>query len=449
MDKAQAKFFANQLSNEGEVGVWRVTKLLGHGKSAVVMRGERNGELPVAIKIFHPELVDRFGLEKQMERIAREQMLVGRDHPKAVKILGGGLSEPHKHPYIVMSLEVGEILSDCLNEIPVSKIKHIIAQIASVAKHLEDMGYAHRDIKPDNILVTSLENCDIKVLDFGVLRPLGASTLTDGPGHRPFIGTHQYSPPEMLHRKEESTTEAWRAISFYQIGAVLHDLINKKPLFDQFREPYAELVTAINEKHPEFSDSFQDRSLISLAKRCLTKNANERAKFVSWDEFLPTELVAEISLDERFRQLELSRKANLISKASTVFEEAEQNRLLQSGLKELVSNLQKKIQMSLSGLGASLPPRIINTSRSFYPLPTLTCKFVREKTLGFVKEFIVEISISPPENGSISEIYVREAQENQAELQWEVLCAVPKDFDGIQLPFELWLLSSLEKRMLF
>jgi len=75
------------------------------------------------------------------------------------------------------------------------------------------------------------------LLDFGVLRPIGKPGLTDGTGHRSFIGTLQYSSPEFLLRKEEDSLLGWRAVTIYQIGGVLHDLVIRRPLFADFADP--------------------------------------------------------------------------------------------------------------------------------------------------------------------------------------------------------------------
>jgi hypothetical protein len=68
------------------------------------------------------------------------------------------------------------------------------------------------------------------VMDFGVIRPVGEPGITDG-DQRPFIGTLQYSSPEFLFRTEADTPEGWRALTFYQLGAVLHDLIMRQRIF--------------------------------------------------------------------------------------------------------------------------------------------------------------------------------------------------------------------------
>jgi hypothetical protein len=76
------------------------------------------------------------------------------------------------------------------------------------------------------------------LLDFGVLKPIGEVGLTDVDGQRVFVGTLQYSSPEFLLRDEEDDAAGWRALSIYQVGAVLHDLIMRRSIFEEFVNPY-------------------------------------------------------------------------------------------------------------------------------------------------------------------------------------------------------------------
>jgi serine/threonine protein kinase len=109
----------------------------------------------------------------------------------------------------------GRPLSQILSELPRNQIWPLIEQIASAAQFLENLGFAHRDIKPDNIVVTE-DFADAVLLDLGVLKPFAGNQVTDLE-KTPFIGTLQYSSPEFLKRVEEPTMDGWRALTFYQL----------------------------------------------------------------------------------------------------------------------------------------------------------------------------------------------------------------------------------------
>lgn len=279
MDAAQAKILADSLQKT-VVGGWHIDEFLGAGKSAVVLKCTRKDEVG-AIKVFHPELIQRYGKSVQLERIFREKSLVGFSHPNLVRILDGGECEKTGNLYIVMEWLPYKNLHDELQKIPQECIPNIISQIASAARFLEDRHLAHRDIKPENIAVSPDFSRAI-LLDLGVLRPVGYSNLTDV-DQRPFIGTLRYSSPEFLERKEEDTLDGWRAVTFYQLGAVLYDLLMKRVLFEDESEPYPRLVKAVLEKIPTIHAA--NARCVALATHCLMKNPSTRLELVSWERF--------------------------------------------------------------------------------------------------------------------------------------------------------------------
>jgi len=178
----------------------------------------------------------------------------------------------------------GENLADCLQDIPVENVPLLIEQLASACEFLETRKLAHRDVKPENIQI-SADLSSLKLLDFGVIRPIGEPGLTDDGNILPFIGTLQYSSPEFLLREEEDTLDGWRALTFYQIGAVLHDLIMRCPIFEAFAHPYVRLANAVQNDVPVISSAIYEESLQDLARHCLSKNPKARLQLVGWSDF--------------------------------------------------------------------------------------------------------------------------------------------------------------------
>lgn len=279
MDAAQAQILVDSLLDT-VVGDWHIDAFLGKGKSAVVLACTRGTEVG-AIKVFHPELIQRYGKSVQLERILREKGLIGASHPHLVRILDGGECGKTGHLYVVMEKLPYANLHDELLKIPPEAIPALISQIASAARFLEDRNLAHRDIKPENIAV-SPDFSKAILLDLGVLRPVGCSNLTDV-NQRPFIGTLRYSSPEFLERKEEDTLEGWRSLTFYQLGAVLHDMLMKRVLFEDDSEPYPRLVRAVLESIPQIHAA--SAKCVALANHCLLKNPTTRLELVNWERF--------------------------------------------------------------------------------------------------------------------------------------------------------------------
>lgn len=298
VDRIQAQMLSEELQGQ-VVGGWLIDSFLGNGKSAVVMSATKEG-VEGAIKVFHRELVERYGKEMQYERILRERSLVGAHHENLVKILDGGECPDTQFLYVVMEKLPHKNLHDRLHDIPLAAVPGIISQVASAARFLEDRQLAHRDIKPENIVISDDFSKAI-LLDLGVLLPIGASSLTDV-DQRQFIGTLRYSSPEFLFREEESTIEGWRAVTFYQLGAVLHDLLMKKVLFEEFTDPFPRLVEAVKSERPHIVST--DYRCVQLANRCLTKLASTRLELVKWTDFHFDELAVSPAVVARERVLQ-------------------------------------------------------------------------------------------------------------------------------------------------
>jgi eukaryotic-like serine/threonine-protein kinase len=280
MDKYLADILSRKLFGQA-MGGWRVEKYLNHGKSAVVLLASR-GSQTAALKVFDPEIVNRYGRDAQRKRIQRERSLVGKSHPNLVKVYDAG--EEGEYLFVVMEYFEGRNLAESLTSVPLAEVRSLISQIASAAKFLEEASFAHRDIKPENIGI-SLDMKFAKLVDFGVLRPFDLSNVTDEGDQHYFIGTLQYSPPELLFREEDQSIEAWRAITFYQLGAVLHDLLMRRPLFEGFKNPYARLVRAVEREIPLIDSPGADADLRLLAQNCLAKAPGQRLDTVNWEDF--------------------------------------------------------------------------------------------------------------------------------------------------------------------
>lgn len=266
-----------------EIDGWRVLGQISYGNTAIVLRASKDGEVG-ALKIFDPDLRGEVSVEVQLARINRQLSLKGKTHPHLVEILDGGLCQETGNLFVVMRLVEGSNLRDLLGQVPRDRIASIISQVASAAQFLETIGIVHRDIKPSNISL-SLDFQQAVLLDLGVIRPVGPSDLTDNSGHRPFVGTMRYSPPEFLYREEKDSLDGWRALTFYQLGAVLHDLVMQRRIFDEYSHSSAQLMDAIKRVSPDLSSSDAPPYLTSLARNCLVKDPGLRVQLVSWADF--------------------------------------------------------------------------------------------------------------------------------------------------------------------
>lgn len=375
MDSAQAKIFANSLLG-GNVGGWTIDAIFGNGKSAVVFSAEKDG-VKGALKVFHPELIERYGRDVQLARIDREKSLIGQSHPHLVNILDGGACSATGHLFVVMERLPCKNLHDARSAIPPEKYGTLISQIASAARFLEDLGLAHRDIKPENIAVTD-DSERVILLDLGVLLPVGLSNLTDA-FQRPFIGTLRYSSPEFLDRKEQDTTEGWRAVTFYQMGAVLHDLIMQKSLFEEASEPFSILVDAVHRINPPISGG--DANLMHLARRALVKDPATRLELVKWSDFENAAAPTAASLEDRRKKILERQKLSRVTNVTANLAQAEIRRLFLQRMDQFSRRLDTRLASVLVELNC-FPLRSCSIDTGPDDTRNMLIQFSKDESLG-------------------------------------------------------------------
>jgi eukaryotic-like serine/threonine-protein kinase len=446
MDAIKAELFAQQLIEQADINGWQPLSLLNFGKSAVVLLASK-GDTKVALKVFHPETVKTYGLSSQLIRIGREQSLIGKPHANLVSILDGGVSKNGNHPFIAMQYVPGRRLSDVISDIPLSKIAQFVEQLASAAKHLEDMGIVHRDIKPDNININDTYT-SITLLDCGVLRPIGDNSATAQHGERPFIGTHQYAPPEMIHGKEEDSIDGWRAITFYQIGAVLHDLIVQRPLFFDYTNRIADLVEAVDNVIPDIGNVNVDQSLVALARKCLQKKPTDRLRLLQWANFSFSENHGLEDIAYRKRQL-IDRQFLQKNYLAHPLDAVETSRLDRNKWERNCSALRAAVELTLDDFSELLPQRTIRGDFNRYPAAAIVCTFQAAKNLGFDQPFHFEYSFTTHDDSAIAQVYLRAGTgEQHSEIGWNFLGEFLDDFSELREPASKWVMQIIEEQLL-
>ena len=269
-----------------KVDQWTLEQVLGKGADGIVYAARGEDGRPAAVKLFFPESVRRSGLAETKERLELQLALAGvKHHPNLVEIYGGGDCPEHSTLYIAMELIPGASLDKLAGRVPSASIPNLIKQLAGATRYLEEkLELFHRDIKPANIVVSN-DFSTLTLLDLGVVYRLldGDDARISGPE---FVATLRYSPPEFVWRTEEGSEDgAWRAVSFYQIGATLHDLLAGKPLFHGDDQPRARLYDCVRDKTPYIPTEGVEPWLAQLAQACLLKDWRTRLNFVSWDSF--------------------------------------------------------------------------------------------------------------------------------------------------------------------
>lgn len=198
---------------------YRLQSLIGHGGMASVYRAE--DELlarPVAVKLFPPNATGPLDLRRETSEI---RTLASLNHHALVTVFDANMTDSatDRRAYLVMELVDGKTLRHRIEDGPLEP--HVVAAMAfdlAEALHVvHERGVVHRDIKPDNVLLSASPTPDrdfrAKLADFGIA-VLTDSTRLTAPGT--VIGTAAYLSPEQA-RGEAATP----ASDIYSLGLVL------------------------------------------------------------------------------------------------------------------------------------------------------------------------------------------------------------------------------------
>jgi eukaryotic-like serine/threonine-protein kinase len=210
-------------------GRYRRVRLLAHGGMATVeLAQDTELDRPVAIK----RLADNLAANDEYKhRFLREARLAARlSHPNIVAVYDAGAD--NGTPFIVMEYVEGETVGDLLRRRGRLEPAEAVAFAVQACAGLEtahEAGLVHRDIKPQNLLITA--DGALKIGDFGIARSIDGTQLTQA---GTVLGTAGYLAPEQAAGKQVTA-----AADIYALGAVLYELLTGRPPYEA--ESLAEL----------------------------------------------------------------------------------------------------------------------------------------------------------------------------------------------------------------
>lgn len=215
-----------------------VKYLGGGGMSNVYLAKDKILNRDVAVKVIN---IPPYEKEKAVERFEREvQNTTILSHSNVVNVLD--VEEDDNCYYLVMEYIGGPTLKEYLckeGKLSADEAVEMTLQILKGIAHAHHHRIIHRDIKPQNILMT--KNGTLKILDFGIARALSETALTET-NH--VMGSVQYLSPEQA--KGQSTDES---SDIYSIGIVLYELLTGHPPFNG-ETPVSVAIKHIQEELP-------------------------------------------------------------------------------------------------------------------------------------------------------------------------------------------------------
>jgi eukaryotic-like serine/threonine-protein kinase len=230
----------------------------------------------VVIKVLPRETAAQVSLE----RFKREILLAAKlQHPHIVPLLTAG--ESNGLPYFTMPFVDGESLRVRLarhGELPVNHAIRMLREIASALAYAHEHGIVHRDIKPDNVL---LSGGSAMVTDFGVAKALSASSNVEHGGLTSLgvaLGTPAYMSPEQASADPSVDHRA----DIYSFGVLAYELLTGQPPFagrtpqNLLAAHVAEAPEAINKRRASLPPA-----LAALVMRCLEKRPADRPQSAS------------------------------------------------------------------------------------------------------------------------------------------------------------------------
>ena len=253
------------------VAHYRLIEKIGQGGMGEVYLAEDTRlERKVALKFLPQELT---GDPEARQRFEREAKAVAAlNHPNIVTI--HEIGEHQGRVYMAMEHATGRTLREVIQgslrrgkPLPLPTVVAIVSQVAAGLSAAHARGIVHRDIKPQNIMVG--DDLRVKILDFGLAKLSGISTLTKG---TMVLGTMHYLSPEQARGKQaDGRSDLWA------LGVVLYEMLcGRLPFAGE--SPQAILYSVIKSA-PLPLDKFRPglpSRLLDCVQRLLAKDPGQR-----------------------------------------------------------------------------------------------------------------------------------------------------------------------------
>ncbi|XP_054851982.1 serine/threonine-protein kinase Chk2 isoform X2 [Eublepharis macularius] len=277
-----------------------ISRKLGSGACGEVkLAFERTTCRKVAIKIINkskfttgalPEIEKPFNVETEVEILKKV------NHPCLIKIIDFFEGEDF---YIVLELmEGGELFDRVLHPPRLSEAtcKFYFYQMLLAVQYLHERGIIHRDLKLENVLLSSSEeNCLIKITDFGQSKIVGETSLM-----QTLCGTPNYLAPEVLN--SAGTAGYGRSVDCWSLGVILFMCLSGYPPFsDQnSRQSLREQITRGEFFYSAEKWKHVSKEAFDLAQKLLTVDIGKRLRI---EQALEHPWLQDKSMKDRFQQL--------------------------------------------------------------------------------------------------------------------------------------------------
>ena len=237
---------------------YEILEQLGGGGMAIIYKARDTFlNRMVTIKVLRPEYTSDEDFVKRFRREA--QAIASLSHPNIVSIYDVG-READVH-YLVMEYVEGDNLKNLIRQqgsIPPEQAVEIARQVSEALQHAHENNIVHRDVKPQNILIT--KGGRAKLTDFGIAREATTATLTQTDT---IVGSVHYLSPEQA-RGETAGPRS----DIYSLGIVLYEMVTGKLPF-QGDTPIGVALKHIQDRPP--SPSSLNPAVSSNLEKVITR----------------------------------------------------------------------------------------------------------------------------------------------------------------------------------
>ena len=234
------------------VGTYDLYACIGQGSFATVYRGQhRTTKRVVAVKAI---VRSRLNQKLQENLEAEISIMKSLSHPNVVQLFEVQTTE--RHVYLILEFCPGGDLMRVIRargSLEEAQTQYYLQQLALGLAHIRSRNLIHRDLKPQNLLLSSMApNATLKIADFGFARYMQQQDLAET-----LCGSPLYMAPEILRfQKYDAKADLW------SVGAILFEMVSARPPYTGAN--HVQLLKNIEAKEPRMPSAASEacRSLL-------------------------------------------------------------------------------------------------------------------------------------------------------------------------------------------